>query len=311
MDLTWFFTSYRRAIHVLLEYRKALLIFTRVYVILGGISLYGFLGSPEDERNTNFTPYLPVQGLFVEPMLGLLVCAVTAILGALVGGYALSPLYLVIHKLLYRKMIYGVQEVPPPETFKGTLNGWYPTLLAFHINSILLLSNKELSSRILTAEAVKLLGQDMMVNLVASMILLMLTLALGVMVFSPIWFLLDAGIVYSTKKHVRGMGRPFEVRAVGGWFHDYLRGYAGFGVALSFILILLEYIGPEIAQRGLVANLSDISWMFGLPVFITLTVIPAHIVLDITREHRIGYVRKVARATGITDTVSVSYQRSS
>jgi hypothetical protein len=111
---------------------------------------------------------------------------------------------------------------------------------------------------------------------------------------------LDAGIVYSTKRHIQGTGRPTEIRAVGGWFHDYLRGYAGFGVALSFVLLLLDYYSDKIGN--LLPYLDDISWMFGLPIIIALTTIPAHILLDVIREHRISYTRKVANKLGITST---------
>jgi hypothetical protein len=136
---------------------------------------------------------------------------------------------------------------------------------------------------------------------------MMFTLGIGLMIFSPVWFLLDAGIVYSTHKHVQETGRPTEVRAVGGWFHDYLRGYAGFGVALAFVLILAEYWGDMITQPGLVSHIINISWMFGLPVFTTLNVIPALIVLDCTRRHRMRYVRRIAGKIGIPNR-DVSYR---
>jgi hypothetical protein len=32
------------------------------------------------------------------------------------------------------------------------------------------------------------------------------------------------------------------VRAVGGWFNDYLRGYAGLSVAFSYLLFVFRYV---------------------------------------------------------------------
>ncbi len=307
MDLAWFFETSRKSILIFKRYQRAILIFLSVYVFLGCLSIYGYLNADQEKRSVDVTPFMPLEGLYTEPMLASVVYPVTAILGALLGGYVLSPLYLLVHKLMYRKVVYGILKEAPPEKFKTTLSGWYPTLLAFHINSILLLSNPGLSSWFLGADLIAEIESGIMRELITSIFLMTLTIGLGVMVFSPVWFLLDSGIVYSTREHVKGMGRPFEVRAVGGWFHDYLRGYAGFGIALSFILILIEYFTKEV-HGPFLAQIPDISWMFGLPVLIALTVIPALIVLDIVRNHRIAYVRKVAGMLGITDSVLVSYK---
>jgi hypothetical protein len=55
-----------------------------------------------------------------------------------------------------------------------------------------------------------------------NLFLLMFTIALSMLIFSPGWFLIDAGIVYSTEEQVRGTDRPVEGRTVGGVFNDYL-----------------------------------------------------------------------------------------
>ena len=284
------------------KYRKGLLLFCSVYVYLGALSIYGAVSSP-GTQSIDLSPLIPFENLFLELMVALTINTAVAVLSALIGGYALAPLYLLIHKTLYRKVIYGIQEKAPPETFRETFSGWYPTLLAFHINSIIIISNDEIFTSILGPE---ILAFPAYYQYVFSIITLMIfTLGIGLIIFSPVWFLLDAGIMYSTHKHVQGTRRPVEVRAVGGWFHDYLRGYAGFGVALAFILLLTELWEGE----GLVNDLINLSWMFGLPLFSTLIVIPALIVLDKTGNHRIRYVRRIARRMGIADS-DVTYRTS-
>jgi hypothetical protein len=298
----------RKIVSIQEKYRKALLVFLSVYLFLGCLSIYGYLKADDEKRNTDVSPFIPSEQLFLEPMIALMIYPFTAIIGALVGGYIFSPLYLSIHKVLFRKVIYGIQESPPPEEFKTALSGWYPTLLALHI-SILLTSVQGLTPKIIGSEWTVDSWQmsPTIARLMAIIVLMIVILAFGVMVFSPVWFLLDSGVVYSTQKHVDGMGRPFETRAVGGWFHDYLRGYAGFGIALSFILLLVDYFASF--EGGLISQLPDILWMFGLPLFLALTVIPALIVLDKIRAHRIQYVRKVASAMGIRENVLVSFER--
>jgi hypothetical protein len=287
------------------KYRRALLVFCGANAVLVLFCIYGLL----TEEPLDIVSILPMKNQFYEIMTALAIYPIVASLGALVGGYLVAPAYLTLHRALYRKVIYGIQEEPPPRDFKETLRGWYPTLLAFHINSILLLSITNLSSRILTENAMGLPGSDFVVYIAGSMVLMTFTLAIGFMVFSPAWSLIDAGIVYSTKIHVQGTGRPVEGRAVGGWFHDYLRGYAGFGVALSYALILVEHFGERLASQGLSASLLDMVWMFGLPLFISLLAIPSLIILDLTRKHRIKYVRRAAARMGIRDEVQISFQK--
>jgi hypothetical protein len=50
-------------------------------------------------------------------------------------------------------------------------------------------------------------------------------------------------------------------------------------------------------------------WMFGLPLFISLLAIPSLIILDLTRKHRIKYVRRAAARMGIKDEVQISFQK--
>jgi hypothetical protein len=47
---------------------------------------------------------------------------------------------------------------------------------------------------------------------------------------------------------------------------------------------------------------------FGIPVYVILTVIPTFILLDVTRNHRIQYVRRVAAKIGITRVVKISFE---
>ena len=105
---------------------------------------------------------------------------------------------------------------------------------------------------------------------------------------------------------VRGKGRPVEARAVGGWFNDYLRGYFGFGVAVSYLQILVVYFN-EVLSQGLSINLADLIGWFGFPIYVIITVIPSLIILDLIQEHRVQYIKRVAARMGITKVVKIYY----
>ena len=111
--------------------------------------------------------------------------------------------------------------------------------------------------------------------------------------FSPAYFLLDGGVVYSTEDRARGSGRPGEVRAVGGWFNDYLRGYAGLSVVFSYLLFVFRYVttfGMELIFM--------LFWV-GLPFFVAVSTIPTFIYLDKVRGRTTAYVRGFAEKRGI------------
>jgi hypothetical protein len=127
-----------------------------------------------------------------------------------------------------------------------------------------------------------------------SVVLMAGTIGLSMAVFSPAYFLLDGGVVYSTVGRARGSGRPGEVRAVGGWFNDYLRGYAGLSVVFSYLLFVFRYVSTFEMELVFV-----LFWV-GLPFFVTVSTIPTFIYLDKARGRTMAYVRGFAERIGIT-----------
>jgi hypothetical protein len=243
--------------------------------------------------------------VFHEISFVFIVIPISSTIGAIIGGYALAPIFLLSHKTIYKKAIYGIQETNPAKTFKRTLQGYYPSLLAFNINSIILFLAPMIRNQLLTPgmlEGARLVYQYIFENL----FLLMFTIALSMLIFSPGWFLIDAGIVYSTEEQVRGTDRPVEGRTVGGVFNDYLKGYSGFSIAFSYLQMLVVSYGDIINVERV--DIAQLIGFFGIPVYVILTVIPTFILLDLTRNHRIQYVRRVAAKIGISRVVKISFE---
>ena len=90
---------------------------------------------------------------------------------------------------------------------------------------------------------------------------------------------------------------------MGGWYLNFLKGYTGIGVLFSNYLVMLELYGPYSWWNPEVIIIST------LFIFIlTIASMPAVILLDITKDHRIKYMRKWATKFGITKKVAISFQ---
>ncbi|GAH33908.1 unnamed protein product, partial [marine sediment metagenome] len=64
-------------------------------------------------------------------------------------------------------------------------------------------------------------------DLTTFLALLMLTIGIASLVFSSTWFLKDSGILYSNLKRAEDSNKPAEIRSVGRWYGQFLKGYAG------------------------------------------------------------------------------------
>ena len=303
------------------KYKKALIIILAYYALVLGLVFYGSSRGAFGGHERYLTPLIPINNQYAEMALIFLVFTpISALIGGLIGGYFLAPAFLFIHKnFLGSKMLYGIQDRRQPQTFKKIIRGLFPALLAININSIIYFSAPWVLDLILNTKVEGLpvyspifqSVYDLLVYYLGFVVLSMFTIGLGTLVFSPTWFLTDAGIVYSNKEKVAGTDRPVEGRTVGGRFTDFLRGYAGLGVALSYLQLLsVRFFSEGVLQEfdpiGLIATITG---FFGLPIFMLIAVIPSLIILDITKERRIRFVRNFAEKMGITDFVEISFEK--
>ena len=58
-----------------------------------------------------------------------------------------------------------------------------------------------------------------------------------------------------------------------------------------------------------IGQIGSLVFFLGFPAFMLIATIPSLIILDITKEHRIRYVRTVAGKMGITDFVEISFEK--
>jgi hypothetical protein len=269
------------------KYRRANAVYWGANAFLILLSVFGLIYV----QPSKVTSFLPFENAYLELPIVFIAMPLSATLGALAGGYLLSPVYLWVHRMVFRGSDYLVRVVPKPEGFPGMFNGFYPALLAFNMNSLIIdmwpgVLDRLLSSQLLAAPFTYRYS-------FGSVVLMAGTIGLSMIVFSPAYFLIDGGVIYSTAAKAKRSGKPREVRTVGGWFNDYLRGYAGLSVAFSYFLFVFRYV------IAIEMELIFVLFWLGLPFFVTVSTIPSFIYMDKSKETRIRYIRGVAERRGI------------
>ncbi|MBD3353020.1 MAG: hypothetical protein GF364_16185 [Candidatus Lokiarchaeota archaeon] len=292
-----------------LNKKTRLYIFYNIFLIVL-IMLAFLLAQGGELTGRDFSPIVPFEELPVEILIIFLVIApLSSFLGSIIFGYILSPIFLIVHRIFKKsKNKYGIDERPEAEHSKSVLQAIFPAILA--INFALMVSTNHEFIKFILPEADWVEGITSSNYLGAFTISVMFLIGLGMALFVPTWFLLDAGIVYGNTKKNNDLSEPVEINTVGGWYRTILKGYAGIGTIISFYSFALNVI-TELANSSTEQNHYAIQVLLlmililGLPFFMMLATIPTQIFLEKTKTRRIKYIRKIANKIGIKDEVKV------
>jgi len=253
-------------------------------------------------------PFMPGDAATQSWLMTLIIYPASAIIGSLLIGYILIPLFLLVHtKILGRSYQYGIQEKNSPKKFKKTFQAFFPTILAVNL-AMFLASNPSIVGFILHPSYIHAFFGG--INIFAFLILMNLTIGIGMGLFSPAWFLSDAGITFSNKKKIDNTDFPHEIRSISRVYLTVLKGYGGIGVIIAYIRFIYTYITDTIAYFGyfdpldIIFLIGPLLWPFNLTCGSTLSII----VLDLIKQKRIKYVRKVVRKFDILDTIDISLE---
>lgn len=283
------------------KYTKSLLIFCFycIFWVIISIAMSKILGYGQ-----NLSPLIPFREAGLEiGLISILFLPLASITGTLIGGYLFTPLFLYLHTKAFRNRYqYGINLKPEYKKFKFSSQGLFASLMAINIS--LLLLNPDTVRFTLGNFGVS--PEDLSPGdyTIAFVILLIFTFALTSLLFSPTWFLMDSGILYSNKKKLYETNKPLEIRSIGRWYEQFLKGYAGVSVLLSYInFITIFFIA---AGNNLALFIITLIMFIPFPIIMIIPSIPALIILDIIKEKRTNFVFKKARKRGITDTMEVS-----
>ncbi|MFX0040354.1 MAG: hypothetical protein ACFFCY_07405 [Promethearchaeota archaeon] len=259
--------------------------------------------------------FVPLNDILLElGFIFIIVLPLSALVGLLIGGYLISPIIIYLHKKLYgSKMYYGIQFEQRTEKLSLFSKSFFPVLMAINLSSILF--TPTIVEIILAADVTNIFEDvsriPMLTRFFADAILLMLTFGLATMFFSSVWFLKDSGIFFSNKLKVENSNEAIILRYIGDWFEIILRSYAGIGVIITYILVVSDFSRKFIENYGLPGNVFNIPtlilWL-GLPLYLTISLIPTLIINDMLKNRRINYIRKIGNKLGIKDTVTISFE---
>ncbi len=208
-------------------------------------------------------------------------------LGAIVGsflGYVLAPLFLIVHKkTIGRKLSFGIQDRPIPPKFKSYFRGFFPALMAINFG-LMLAGNSMLRNLVLTPNEGT---SEASITILLVLFLMGWTIGAAFALFSSVWSLKEAGIVYDNKEKLKDSDYPVEVYLVGGWYSYFLKGYAG----ISVLLTLYQLTSQEILTAEETGNIALVLTLISFPFLITLLVLPAVLLFDSLKQHRNKYIR--------------------
>jgi hypothetical protein len=261
------------------------------------------------------TRFIPIDDVLVELVLVFIILLpISGMIGTLLGGYIISPIIMILHKFFYgKKKYYGIQYDTDERKLKLLTSGFYPVLMAVNLSFIFL--TPTIITAILEADVINAFANtlriDVFVRLLGQTILLIFTFGVSTVVFSPVWLLKDSGIVFTTKEKVEKSNEMLLIKSIGEWFQTLLKGYAGIGVIFTYIFVITDFVNVFIDNIGVPGNHLNIPSLFlwlGLPFYLVLSMIPAIILHDVLKKHRVNYVRKIANKIGIRDLVYVSFE---
>ncbi|MFW9828442.1 MAG: hypothetical protein ACFFEY_12700 [Candidatus Thorarchaeota archaeon] len=296
------------------KYKSSLVIFA-LYIVFWIIIFIILRGLFEPPSRTNLTNLLPLDDIFLElGIIILIILPLSALSGLIIGGYLITPIILYLHKKTYgSKMHYGIQMHPRSEKLKPFSMSFFPVLMAINISSILF--TPSIVNFIITTDLFiefdMFASIPMLLRLFADIIMFMLTIGLATMLFSSVWFLRDSGIIYSNKKKVENSNELILLHSIGEWYQTILKSYAGIGALITYILVIFDFITRYIDNLGVPSNIFNFPFLvlwLGLPIHLSVTLIPTLIFSDLLRTKRISYIKKISAKIGIKNTVFISFE---
>jgi hypothetical protein len=261
------------------------------------------------------TRFIPLDDVLLElGVIFIIILPLSSLAGLVIGGYLIAPFILILHKKIYgSKMYYGIQIEQRLEKIKLFSLSFFPILMAINLASMLF--TPTIVNIILTSDVTNVFDGvskiPMLTRFFAEAILLTLTFGLATMLFSSVWFLKDSCIIYSNKQKIENSTEPIVLRSIGDWYQTILRSYAGIGAIITYILVVYDfttrYIG-NLGAPGNVFNIPSLILWLGMPLYLSISLIPTLIINDLLKRKRINYIKRISKKIGIKDTAVITFE---
>jgi hypothetical protein len=279
------------------RYKKAIILFLGFYLLttIPFFIINFFMDSADSEMST----ILPFNTMILQIMAIFLLIPPSGIIGGFLPGYLFAPLMLFIYKhTIGFRMEYGIQHREKPEKFTNMWKGLFPALLAVNLALMIGITTFARDYIVAPGYLYGADGESQLWPIVGFTSLIPITTAISMGIFSPVWFLSDAGIVFTNKNKVKDTIDPIEVRSMGSWYHYLLKGYAGIGVIYAYIIFLVDMLNRynDPTNPGFIVAVVLLPL---IPILLTILVIPVMILLEVFLKHRRDFMRDFAKKLGI------------
>lgn len=122
-------------------------------------------------------------------------------------------------------------------------------------------------------------------------------------VFGAIYFLIDSGVVFANKKKLSEGASSTEVKAVGSWFSDLLKGYTGITVIINYYNFISNLISTMTIVPATAIGLL-ILWP-AMPFILVAVYTPLLVLLFNKFKQRKDYILNMARKMGISSKIEI------
>ncbi|MHA1821298.1 MAG: hypothetical protein ACTSVC_12545, partial [Promethearchaeota archaeon] len=161
------------------------------------------------------------------------------IIFSLVFGYLISPLFTIFHYLfMKRDYEYAIDKRPYSDTFKDTTRFFFPALFAINIALILAQTPSVIRIALYKSEWAHGINTGLYLSTFYS--ILPYAMIIGVIVYIPIFFITDAGIIYKNKDKDKNKHKPVEARTMGGYYSTLFKGYTGISAVISYYSFIMQ-----------------------------------------------------------------------
>ena len=295
------------------KYKILILVFV-LYIVFWIILMIIVLIYIGRTARINLTPLISKQDVIIElTLIFTLILPLSSLLGLVFGGYIISPLILYLHKKINRsKRFYGILHEKKQEKPRMISKGFFPMLMSINLASLLL--TPTFIQLILSAEIIFRLESvsnlPMLTQFLAESVALMITFGLTTTFFSSVWFLKDAGIIYSNKEKIESSEEFVEVKSIGEWFNTFLKSYAGISALLTYLIVIYNFFSNFLTNTGVlnILNIPILILWIGMPFYLAIALVPTLILNDLLETKRVNYIKKIAEKLDIKNTAIISFE---
>ncbi len=267
----------------------------------------------------NISPLVFGKGAIELILIYVVFWPLAAFIGTSILSHIILPLYIFFHKkIIGRNLKYGIEEVKSSDKFNKYFRGFFPSLMAINF-SLFFASNENMISLVLNIDQFIVIPDPIMrsitIYLFTFFILLTPMIAISMALFTPVWYLLDAGIVYSNKSRIleNNKDEPLEARTLGNYYYYFLKGYAGISTIFSYYLLVLNFFrilvptNREITTSHFLYIVVNSMIFFPLIFLITISILPTVMFMELSKSLTRRYVRGMAKKMGIKKRVEIQF----